>query len=64
MNLIRLECLGIVFLDLLVVRGDLTIAIYAVMSSEVCGENLIVGRLAVDKFKGDDDCYHFWPQAD
>lgn len=64
MNLIRLDSFGILLLAFLFVRRDLSIVIYAVMSSEVCQENPMEGRLAVDKFKGDDDCYHFGPQTD
>jgi len=64
MNLIRLASSGIIFLAFLVVRGDLTIVTYAVMSSEVWGENPMEGGLAIDKFKGGDDRYHFWPQTD
>lgn len=61
MNLIRLDSLGLVLLAFLVTRGVLTIVICAVMSSEVCEENPMEGRLAVVKSRGDVGCYCLFP---
>lgn len=54
MNLIRLESLGMMFLPLLVMRGDPIICV--VMPAEVCEENPIKGKSGVEEFKGVNDC--------
>lgn len=43
----RLESFGIIFLALLLVQRDLTVLIYAVISSKICRENPVEGRLAL-----------------